>query len=41
MSDYRKGMSKTRVSFFGRIKQMLGASKVTEETWEEIETLLI
>ncbi|PJF36443.1 MAG: signal recognition particle-docking protein FtsY [Candidatus Thermofonsia Clade 1 bacterium] len=41
MSDYRKGMSKTRVSFFGRIKQMLGRSQVTEETWEEIETLLI
>ncbi len=41
MSDYRKGMSKTRVSFFGRIKQMLGASQVSEETWEEIETLLI
>lgn len=41
MSDYRKGMSKTRVSFFGRIKQMLGASQVTEETWDEIETLLI
>ncbi len=41
MSDYRKGMSKTRGSFFGRIKQMLGGSQVTEETWDEIETLLI
>jgi fused signal recognition particle receptor len=41
MSEYRKGLSKTRVSFFGRIKQALGATQVTEETWEEIETLLI
>jgi fused signal recognition particle receptor len=41
MSDYHKGMSKTRVSFFGRIKQALGGSQVTEDTWDEIETLLI
>lgn len=41
MTDYRKGLQKTRGGFFGRIRQALGASKVTEETWDELETLLI
>jgi fused signal recognition particle receptor len=41
VSDYRKGMQKTRGGFFGRIRQALGASSVTDETWDELETLLI
>lgn len=41
MSDYSRGMEKTRGSFFGRIRQMFGQSTVNEDTWEELETLLI
>jgi len=38
---FRRGLSKTRQSFFGRISQMLGHSEIDEETWEDMETLLI
>ncbi|MEM6282287.1 MAG: signal recognition particle-docking protein FtsY [Chloroflexota bacterium] len=34
-------MSKTRNSFFGRISQMIGATEIDDETWEDIEALLI
>jgi len=38
---FRSGMAKTRNSFFGRISQMLGATEIDDETWEDIEALLI
>jgi fused signal recognition particle receptor len=38
---FRSGLSKTRQSFFGRISQMLGNSEITEETWDDVEALLI
>lgn len=41
MGIFRSGMSKTRQSFFGRIANLLGGSKVDDETWEDIETVLI
>lgn len=41
MGLFRRGMSKTRNSFFGRISQMMGATEIDEETWEDIEALLI
>lgn len=41
MSIFRSGMSKTRQSFFGRIASMIGGSDIDEETWEDIEALLI
>ena len=41
MGDYRKGMNKTRRSFFGRIGQMLGGSDIDEDTWDDMEALLI
>jgi len=42
LTDYRKGMQKTRSGFFGRIRNMFGGGeKLTEETWDELETLLI
>jgi fused signal recognition particle receptor len=41
MSDYRKGMEKTRGGLFGRLRQVFGGSTVSEETWEELETILI
>lgn len=38
----RKGMSKTRSSFFGRIASALGfGSDVTEDTWEELEAIFL
>jgi hypothetical protein len=33
---FRSGMSKTRQSLFGRLKQMLGPSVIEEETWDDI-----
>ncbi|MEO0563218.1 MAG: signal recognition particle-docking protein FtsY [Chloroflexota bacterium] len=41
MGLFRSGMSKTRNAFFGRISQMLGATEIDEDTWEDIEALLI
>ena len=38
---FRSGMSKTRQSFFGRIGQMLGGGSIEDETWDDIEALLI
>lgn len=35
------GLSRTRQGFFGRIANLLGPSDITEETWEELEALLI
>jgi fused signal recognition particle receptor len=42
LSIFRSGMSKTRQSFFGRLTQMLGSGpKITDETWDDIEALLL
>ncbi len=41
MSIFRRGLSKTRQSFFGRISQMLGNTEIDDETWDDMETLLI
>ena len=41
MGIFRNGLSKTRQSFFGRISQMLGNSEITDETWDDVEALLI
>ena len=41
MTIIRRGLSKTRQSFFGRISQMLGNTEIDEDTWEDMETLLI
>ena len=41
MSIFKRGLSKTRNSFFGRISQMLGGSDIDEDTWDDIEALLI
>jgi len=34
-------LTRTRQSFFGRITQLLAQSDITEETWEELEDVLI
>jgi len=36
-----KGLSKTRSSFFGRISNMIGNTEIDEDTWEDIEAILI
>ena len=41
MGIFSRGLSKTRKSFFGRISQILGNTEIDDETWDEIETLLI
>ncbi len=41
MGIFRRGLSKTRQSFFGRISQILGNTEIDDDTWDEIETLLI
>ena len=41
MGVFRRGLSKTRESFFGRISQMLGNTEIDEDTWDDMETLLI
>lgn len=41
MGLFRRGMTKTRTSFFGRITQLLSGSEIDDETWEDIEALLI
>jgi fused signal recognition particle receptor len=39
---FRSGMSKTRQSFFGRIGDMLtGGTPIDDDTWDDIEALLI
>ncbi len=37
----RDSLTKTRRSFFGQISGLLGTGEITEETWEDLEALLI
>lgn len=41
MGIFRRGLAKTRQSFFGRISQMLGNTEIDDDTWDDMETLLI
>lgn len=41
MGIFRSGMSKTRGSFFGRLAQLLGSNQIDDETWDDLEALLI
>jgi len=41
LSIFNKGMTKTRTSFFGRIANMLGSSEIDDDTWDDIEAILI
>ena len=40
-SRWRNGLAKTSKSAFGRVASLLGATDITEETWDELEALLI
>ncbi len=39
--DFQAGLTKTRQSFFGKIANLFRANKITDETWDELEALLI
>lgn len=39
--NIRQSLQRTRQSVFGHIVNVLGAGEITEETWEELEALLI
>lgn len=41
MGIFRSGLAKTRQSVFGRIAQMLGNTEIDDDTWDDIEALLI
>ncbi len=41
MGIFRSGLAKTRQSFFGRISQLLGSTDIDDDTWDDIEALLI
>ncbi len=38
---YSRGLQKTRGSFFGWIRQALGGTSVDDETWDDLEALLV
>jgi fused signal recognition particle receptor len=38
---FRSGLAKTRQSFFGRISQVLGNTEIDDDTWDDVEALLI
>ena len=40
-SRWRAGLSKTSKGAFGRIAGLLGATEIKQETWDELESLLI
>jgi fused signal recognition particle receptor len=37
----RDSLTKTRRSFFGQITSLLGGGEITDETWEDLEALLV
>ena len=41
VSKWKDGLARTSRTAFGQIVSLLGASEITDETWEELEALLI
>jgi fused signal recognition particle receptor len=41
LNKWRAGLEKTRKVTFGRIANFLGTSELDEETWDDMEALLI
>lgn len=41
MSVFGRGLARTRRSFFGRIAGLLAGSEIDEDTWDDVEALLI
>ena len=40
-TKWRSGLAKTSKTAFGRLKSILGATEITQDTWDELEALLI
>lgn len=40
-AKWRSGLAKTSKTAFGRLASILGATEITQETWDELEALLI
>ena len=40
-SRWREGLSRTSKAAFGQIASILGASEITDETWDDLEAILI
>jgi len=41
LTKWRSGLAKTSKSAFGRLASILGATEITQDTWDELETLLV
>ncbi len=41
LNQWRDGLARTSKSAFGRLASLLGATQITPDTWEELETLLV
>jgi len=41
LSKWRDGLARTRKTTFGRIATLFGATQITDETWEDLEAMLI
>jgi fused signal recognition particle receptor len=40
-AKWRDGLAKTSKTTFGRLKSILGATEITQDTWDELESLLV
>jgi fused signal recognition particle receptor len=40
-AKWRDGLAKTSKTTFGRLKSILGATEITQDTWDELEALLV
>ena len=41
LSRWRNGLTRTSKAAFGRVASLLGATEITDETWDDLEALLI
>lgn len=41
LTKWRSGLAKTSKTAFGRLASILGATEITQDTWDELETLLV
>lgn len=41
LTKWRSGLAKTSKTAFGRLASILGATEITQDTWDELEALLI
>src|SRR5512147_2913060 len=40
-AKWKNGLAKTSKTAFGRLATFLGATEITQETWDDLETLLV